>query len=96
MKRKPHARAPLPESFMLTGRDGQIWPPGFTSDLCNPHSPRSMLRTLKQQLAQHANRIAREKVAESGEGWAGGYMGPLSVVAPKIVVRRPQQMRMKG
>lgn len=96
MRRKPLSRRPLPASFMLTGRDGRVWPPGFVSELCNPHSPHSMRRTLKQQQAQHANRIARERVAESGEGWAGGYMGPLSAAPAKIDVWGKQAPKMRA
>ena len=86
VKRKV-AAATVPCSFMLRDGRGAVWPPGFVSQLCDPASPHSMLRTLKQHQAQHASRIARERVSESGEGWANGYMGPLSAAPSKVDVR---------
>lgn len=89
------AVATVPGTFMIFDEAGKVWPPGFQSQLCNPLHPNSILRTLKQQQAQHANRKAREKVAESGEGWANGYMGPLSGNPAKVDVYSTHTPRMR-
>lgn len=95
MKRAGRAVASVPVTFLNHDEAGNVWPPGFKSALCDPRHQHSVLRTLKQQQAQHANRKAREKVAESGEGWANGYMGPLSANPVKVDVYSKHTPRMR-
>lgn len=82
-------------SFMVRDESGAVWPPGFKSQLCDPLRRNSILRTIKQQQAQRANRVARERVAESGEGWANGYMGPLSAKPAKVDVYSTHTPKMR-
>lgn len=95
MRRPTNSSNSVCTSFMVRDESGAVWPPGLQSQLCNPLHPNSILRTLKQQQAQHANRKAREKVAESGEGWANGYMGPLSGNPAKVDVYSTHTPRMR-
>ena len=95
MKRAVRAAASVPATFMIHDEAGKVWPPGFKSALCDPQHTHSILRTLKQQQAQHANRKARDKMAESGEGWANGYMGPLSGNPAKVDVYSTHTPRMR-
>ena len=94
-RRHAVAAAQLPTEFTLRDEQGRVWPPGFVSQLLDPMSPHSMIKTPEQQRIMKANGMSRAHAVATGEGWAGGYMGPMSNKSPKILVSTPQIMRRK-
>lgn len=56
--------------FMVTDRHGNVWPPQFKSDLCDPASPHSMLSPKAKSL-ELANAASNESRAQ-GKGWSNG------------------------
>lgn len=56
-------------SFLIHDDHGNVWPPQFRSQLCDPTSPHTMLtHNMRQQLA------AANKAREHGKGWGTGAM----------------------
>lgn len=71
-------------SFMVHDKHGNVWPPQFRSELCDPDSPHSML-SHKAKTAAAA--LAKATAArEAGKGWGNGnlpHMNKPLVVAKK-------------
>lgn len=61
-------------SFQLLDANGQVWPPGFESELCNPDSPLTMIPSARQRAARIGVAEARARCSVSGEGWGRGTM----------------------
>ncbi len=96
MRVSRHAHAEIPVSFMVYDEHGRVWPPGFVAQLTDPRHPNSILRTSLQQRVMKANGIARAQAAETGEGWASGWMGVLSGRTPTVDLKTAKQLLMKG
>ena len=59
-------------SFMVHDKHGNVWPPQFRSELCDPDSPHSML-SHKAKTAAAA--LAKATAArEAGKGWGDGNL----------------------
>lgn len=54
--------------FMVHDKHGNVWPPQFKSELCDPDSPHSMVRANNMVPATSASNQARAE----GKGWSGG------------------------
>jgi hypothetical protein len=58
--------------FMVHDERGNVWPPMFKSELCDPNSPHSML---SHKAKSAAAALAKATAArEAGKGWANGNM----------------------
>ena len=59
-------------TYMVHDERGNVWPPGFRSELCDPDSPHSML-SHKAKTAEAA--LAKATLArEAGKGWGNGNL----------------------
>ncbi len=61
-------------TFQVTDSRGQVWPPGFRSQLCDPASPLCVMPTARQAAARVGVAEARARCSVSGEGWGRGTM----------------------
>ena len=59
-------------SFMVYDEHGNVWPPQFRSELCDPDSPHTMLSHKAKSAA--AALAAATTAREAGKGWANGNM----------------------
>ena len=62
-------------SFMVHDKRGNVWPPQFRSELCNPDSPRSMLSPKAKSLALALD--AANAARATGKGWGKGEIAHL-------------------
>ena len=59
-------------SYLVHDDNGNVWPPAFKSELCDPNSPHSMLN---HKAKSAAAALAKATLArEAGKGWANGNM----------------------
>lgn len=74
--------------------NGSFWPPGFSSQTCDPDSPYSMVKHSAVQASRNSTAV-RERVSESGNLASMGYLGPLSDKQQKVTKhRKPSELRM--
>ena len=60
-------------SFMVHDKHGNVWPPQFKSELCDPDSSRTMIPNNRAKGLNAANAASKRAQAE-GKGWAGGTL----------------------
>lgn len=60
-------------TFTLHDDLGNVWPPGFKSEMCDPNSPHCIL-SHKAKMAAAKNLAAATKAREAGKGWGNGDM----------------------
>ena len=71
-------------TFMVHDKHGNVWPPQFRSELCDPDSPHTML-SHKAKTAAAA--LAKATAArEAGKGWANGNMPHMN--KPLVVAKK--------
>jgi hypothetical protein len=63
-------------SFMVRDKHGNVWPPQFKSDLCDPASPHSMLSAKAKSLASALD--AANAARAQGKGWGTGEIAHLA------------------
>ena len=59
-------------TFMVHDKNGNVWPPMFKSELCDPNSPHSILSHKAKSAA--AALAAATAAREAGKGWGTGNM----------------------
>lgn len=59
-------------TFMVHDKNGNVWPPMFKSELCDPNSPHSILSHKAKSAA--AALAAATTAREAGKGWADGNL----------------------
>lgn len=62
-------------SFMVHDKRGNVWPPAFRSELCDPKSPHSVLSHKAKGLA--AALEAANAARAQGKGWGTGEIAHL-------------------
>jgi hypothetical protein len=63
-------------SFMVTDKRGNVWPPAFKSELCDPKSPHSILNHAGKQMEAA---LAKANAARAqGKGWGKGEIAHLA------------------
>ena len=71
-------------TFMVHDKHGNVWPPQFRSELCDPDSPHSML---SHKAKSAAAALAKATAArEAGKGWANGNMPHMK--KPLVAVKK--------
>lgn len=59
-------------TFMVHDKHGNVWPPQFRSELCDPDSPHTML---SHKAKSAAAALAKATAArEAGKGWGNGNL----------------------
>lgn len=59
-------------SFLIHDKHGNVWPPMFKSELCDPDSPHSMI-SYSQKASERAS-VAASAARAQGKGWSNGTM----------------------
>jgi hypothetical protein len=74
-------------SFMVHDKHGNVWPPQFHSELCDPNSPHSMLTHNAKQMEAALQKAHAARA--QGKGWGKGEIAHL--VKPLIPNGAPLQ-----
>lgn len=62
-------------SFMVRDKHGNVWPPAFQSELCDPKSPHTILSHKAKSLASALD--AANAARAQGRGWGTGEIAHL-------------------
>lgn len=62
-------------TFLVTDRHGNVWPPAFRSELCDPKGPHSMLSHASKQ--KEAALQKAHAARAQGKGWGNGEIAHL-------------------
>ena len=74
-------------TYMVHDKHGNVWPPCFKSELCDPDSPHSMI-SYAQRASERAS-VAASAARAQGKGWSNGTMQHLV----KPLIPQPKEGR---
>lgn len=71
-------------SYLVHDDNGNVWPPAFKSELCDPESPHSIL---SHKAKSAAAALAKATAArEAGKGWGNGNLPHMN--KPLVAVKK--------